>query len=367
MWQYRTKSVRRLCVRLACIFSAIRTRYLCSIAIFREVFRMFNPAENAEYNPLLDIDTSFAAYLNARTRSYKDHIVGGMLDYAFDTDFSVKQKITTFSLWSKTYKTLLNKDIPSKVKRIFQSADEVGSLKHPEVYNAVKTCAERLQISVPTVYVRNAPEKYEIYSIATDDIEPCIVLTTGLIEHCSKEELRFLIGCECGHIQNNHCIFMMAAPYFGINLFEEAEDDGRYDIGTATMQIAGTIFEWIKLADVTGDRAGIICLNNPQEYPMIIASLFNKGVLSFYGKEGMDLNALMKQYEILHRTPARSIRIPPECSMIDRRILAGLEFLSCELLYNWRTDLNRADVHTVNKQALEVRCEIILDAAKGGV
>ena len=328
---------------------------------------MYNPAETAEYNPLLDIDTSFAAYLGARTRSYKNHIVGGMLDYAFDTDFSVKQKITTFSSWSKVYKTLLSKDIPNKIKRLFQSTDVAGSLKHPDIYEAVKICAERLQISVPTVYVRNAPEKYEIYSVSAEGTEPCIVATTGLLEVCSKEELRFLVGCECGHIQNNHCIFSMAAPYFGINLFEEAEDDGRYDSGSASKQIAGTIFEWIKLSDVTGDRAGIICLNNPQEYPMIMASLYNKGVFSFYGKEGMDLNELMKQYEILHRTPARSIKIPPSCTMIDRRILAGLEFLSCELLYSWRSDLNKTDVHTVNKQALEVRCEIILDAAKGGV
>lgn len=328
---------------------------------------MINPAETAEYNPLLDIDTSFAAYLNARTRSYKDHMVGGMLDYAFDTDFSVKQKITAFSSWSKVYKTLLSKDIPNKIKRLFQSTDVAGSLKHPDAYEAVKLCAERLQISVPTVYVRNAPEKYEIYSVAADGTEPCIVVTTGLIDVCSKEELRFLMGCECGHIQNNHCIFSMAAPYFGIDLFVEAEDDGKYDAGGASKQIAGTIFEWIKLSDVTGDRAGIICLSNPQEYPMIMASLYNKGCFTFYGKEGMDLNELMKEYEILHRTPARNIKIPGNFTMIDRRILAGLEFLSCELLYSWRSDLNKTDVHTVNKQALEVRCEIILDAAKGGV
>ena len=75
----------------------------------------------------------------------------------------------------------------------------------------------------------------------------------------------------------------------------------------------------------------------------------------------------MKVFDVLHITPARNIVIPPQCTAIDKRILAGLEFLSCEILYNWRTDLSKADIHTVNKQALEVRCEIILDAAKEGV
>ena len=182
---------------------------------------MFGTIDTADHNPLLDIDTSFAAYLNARTRSYKDHIVGGAMDYAFDADFSVKQKITTFSSWSKVHKNLISKEIPNKVKRLFQSTDVAGSLKHSEVYDAVKVCAERMQISVPTAYVRNAPNKYEIYSVAADGTEPFIVVTSGLAEVCSKEELRFLVGCECGHIQNNHCIFNMAAPYFGVSNLEE--------------------------------------------------------------------------------------------------------------------------------------------------
>ncbi|MCH5347799.1 MAG: M48 family metalloprotease [Oscillospiraceae bacterium] len=328
---------------------------------------MFNSAETADYNPLLDIDTSFAAYLSARTRSYKDHIVGGMLDYAFDADFSVKQKISSFSAWSKVYKSLVSREIPNKIKKLFQSADIAGSMKHPDIYNTVQVCAERLQISVPTVYVRNAPDKFEIYSVAAEGTDPCIAITTGVIESCSKEELRFLIGCECGHIQNNHCIFIIAAPYFGVT---ESDGDEEYIPALndgSVMQIAGTISEWIKLADVTGDRAGMICLSNPQEYPTIINSIRSKGGFNAYAKDNFDLNELLKQYEVLHITPARNIVMPKNCSSFDRRVLAGLEFLSCEALYNWRTDLNRADVHTVNKQALEVRCEIILDAAKGGV
>ncbi len=319
---------------------------------------------SADYNPLLDIDTSFAAYLGARTRSYKDHIVGGMMDYAFDADFSVKQKITAFSGWSKVYKNLSGRDIPNKVKRVFQSADIAGSLKYSELYDAVKECAEKLQISVPTAYVRNAPEKYEIYSVAAEGVEPFIVVTSGLIDTCSREELRFLVGCECGHIQNNHCIFIMSAPYFGVDLSDDTDERLPMAGYTPLTQISGMVADWLRLADVTGDRAGMICLSNPQEYPIIMTSLYNKGAFATYGKEPIDLNVLMKEYEVLHITPARSIVLPGGCGAIEKRILAGLEFLSCEVLYNWRADLNKVDTHTVNKQALEVRCEIILDAAK---
>ena len=327
---------------------------------------MFGTIDTADHNPLLDIDTSFAAYLNARTRSYKDHIVGGAMDYAFDADFSVKQKITTFSSWSKVHKTLVSKEIPNKIKRIFQSTDVAGSLKYPEIYDAVKVCAERLQISVPTAYVRNAPNKYEIYSVSAEGTEPFIVVTSGLADVCTKDELCFLVGCECGHIQNNHCIFNMAAPYFGVNNLDENEDYTPSENDSSVKQIAGTISEWSKLADITSDRAGIICLNKPQDYPSIVASLHKKGVFVAYKKDTLELSELMKLFDVLHITPARNIVLPPECTAIEKRILAGLEFLSCETLYNWRTDLSKVDIHTVNKQALEVRCEIILDAAKEG-
>lgn len=322
---------------------------------------------SAEFNPLLEIDTSFAAYLAARTRSYKDHIVGGMMDYAFDADFSVKQKITAFSGWSRVYKNLTGRDIPNKVKRVFQSADVAGPLKYSEMYEAVKVCAEKLQISVPTSYVRNAPNKFEIYSVAAEGVEPFIVVTSGLIEACTKEELRFLVGCECGHIQNNHCIFIMAAPYFGAGIADDAEDMKPAENGAPLTQIAGMVSDWIRLADVTGDRAGMICLTNPRDYPMIMAGIASKGIFGHYGKESFDLNELMKEYETLHITPARSIVLPKGCTALEKRIYAGMEFLNCEILYNWRTDLNKVDVHTVNKQALEVRCEIILDAAKEGL
>ena len=84
-------------------------------------------------NPLLDIDTSFNSYLKARTRSFKDHIIGGALDYAFDADFSMRQKIHGITGWSKLYRTIVSHDIPSKIKRLFQTASIAGSLKFPAI------------------------------------------------------------------------------------------------------------------------------------------------------------------------------------------------------------------------------------------
>lgn len=93
------------------------------------------------YNPLMDINTSFCDYLVARTRSYQEHVVGGTLDYAFDADFAMRQKIGGFSGWSRLYKAIISSDIPNRFKRYFQSSDSAGSMQHAKAYEAAKNAA----------------------------------------------------------------------------------------------------------------------------------------------------------------------------------------------------------------------------------
>lgn len=332
---------------------------------------MINPLESwAGQNPLLEIETSFSAYLSARTRSFKDHVVGGRLDYAFDADFHMRQKINNLSGWSKIYKSLVGNDIPNRFKKVFQSTSAAGSLLFPNAYEAAKICAERLQISVPNVYVRNAADKLDIYSISAPDVEDCIVITSGFYEACTKEEMIFLIGRECGHIQNNHCIYNLSASYFGYRNedgFSSGDENVQNSEGVLK-QLNTTLLAWSRLADVTSDRAGIICLDNPHNFPEIMNSLYEKGIITIGNRldNFLDLERIKQSYESIHITPARNIKLDDNYNFIDRRILAGLEFLNCEAFYNWRSDFNKNDIHTMNKQALEVRCEIIIDSAKEG-
>ena len=317
-------------------------------------------------NPLLDINTSFTYYLKARTRDFKSHMVGGALDYAFDADYSMRQKIHSLPGWNKLYKALITTDIPAKIKKLFHTTSVAGSLKFPEIYEATKKCAERLEMSVPTVYVKNESDGRQIYSISIEGYDPCIVITSDLETVCSPAELKLLIGCECGRIQNNHCIYNMAAPYLGLKKEEGFIPPDESQSENISRQMEYTLAEWVRLADVTSDRAGIICCDEPEKFPELFASLKTKGIKDYYGRKGsiINLEKLVKNYETIHITPARNITIDPTSTLSMRRFYAGLEFLNCEILYNWRSDLNKTEIHTVNKQALEVRCEIIIGAEK---
>lgn len=323
----------------------------------------------AGQNPLLDIDTSFNSYLTARTRNFKDHMVGGRIDYAFDADFSLRQKFIACSGWNKIYKNLVTNEIPGKFKKVFQTADQAGSMKYPDAYNALKTCSERLQVRMPTLFVRNAPNKLEIYTLSAENTEPAIIMTSGLYDACTKEELQFLIGCECGHIQNNHCIYYMAAPYFGISMDTDVVNP-ILETGN-NKQFANAMLDWITLSNVTADRAGIICCDDPKNYGEIFNNLRKKNINDIYSRTGctFEKERSFKMYDTIHITPARNISLDDSWNRLERRFFAGMEFLNCEILYNWRTDIDKVDVHMVNKQAVEIRCEIIIGTnnPKGGV
>lgn len=317
------------------------------------------------YNPLMDINTSFCDYLVERTRSYQEHVVGGTLDYAFDADFAMRQKIGGISGWSRLYKAIVSNDIPGRFKRYFQSSDSASSMQYAKAYEAAKKCSERLQISLPVVLVRKAGDVPEIMSMAGEGIEPCIVMTSDIAENFSADELRYLVGCECGRLQNRHSAFNYAFTYPGISrgdVSAEAESGGKSNV----RELNYVLNKWIISGDITADRAGIICLDTPADFPRIYASVRQKGVPDSFGNvnKNIDIDSVLKHYETLHITPVRDLNMDG-CSPDERRIAAAMEFIGCEILYIWRPDLSATSGHVGSKQSLEIRCDIIANSDSG--
>ena len=324
--------------------------------------------ENQSENPLLKIDTSFRSYLLAYTRSFSNHVVDGVLDYAFDADFSLRQKITGLSGWAKLSKAINSQDVTEEAKLLFLKTNQAGSLKYPEVYEIAKKCAERLELNLPTVFVRDDINKKIIYSIASDIIEPCIVITKALIQMCTAEEIQVLIGSECGRIQNHHCTYNLAYKYFNAdeNGFMPMEQSYQQPVSN---QLVYTLSQWVKLADITADRAGMICCDEPERYAEIIAGLYQKGYVDFYGRtmKDLDFEHIVNMAQVIHYTAARDIYVDKDVTDEEKRILAAVEFLNCDLLYNWRSELSSEGLNVINGQLCDVRCNIILGTSSAGV
>jgi hypothetical protein len=311
-------------------------------------------------NPLLEIDTDFEAYLTAYTRSFKGHMVDGNLDYAYESDYAVRQKIMGLGGASKLFKAVNTQDVSAEAKHLFMKCDQVGPLKYPEIYDVVKKCSERLEMVVPIVFIREDLEKALIYSIASDMIDPCIVITKSLVQKCSTDELTLLVGCECGRIQNGHCQFNFAYTYLNISkdCFKPVT---RSYTAPVSSQFHKALSGWIKFGEQTAARAGMICLDKPGRFIDLMCGLYKKGYVDFYGRKqesfSSDLGVLS---DSIHTVDSRSLKVDDNLTEIERAILAANEFLYCTTLYDWRNDIDGKEQKIQPVQICDVRTSMIV-------
>ena len=133
---------------------------------------------------------------------------------------------------------------------ILGTSVKVTDKQFPEIHQLVRSCADRLQIASPTVYIAPEVGTLNAHTFGTTD-DAYIVLNGVLVDHLSEEELKFVIGHECGHIENNHVVYMTALYYlmYSANLFV------RWIIKPAVLALQS----WARRAEITCDRAGLLC------------------------------------------------------------------------------------------------------------
>ena len=103
---------------------------------------------------------------------------------------------------------------------------------------------------MPTLYVSPNIGSLNAHTFGTTD-DPYIVVNAALIDHLSEPELLDVIGHECGHIQNNHVVYMTTLHFLthAANMFL------RWSVKPAVLALNG----WARRAEITCDRAGLIC------------------------------------------------------------------------------------------------------------
>jgi Zn-dependent protease with chaperone function len=174
---------------------------------------------------------------------------------------------------------------------ILGTAVKVTERQFPEIYRSTVACASRLHIPLPTVYVAPEIGALNAHTFGTNE-DSYIVLNGVLVDHLSAEELRFVIGHECGHIQNSHVVYLTALHYlvYSANFFV------RWIISPAVMALQS----WTRRAEVTCDRAGLICTG---QLGPAISALTKLALGSHKLSEQLNLEEYLKQLEELQQAP----------------------------------------------------------------
>jgi Zn-dependent protease with chaperone function len=161
---------------------------------------------------------------------------------------------------------------------------KVGPRQFPRVHALATSCADTLGIPVPTLYVVN---RFSLNAATYGTNEDSfILLHSALVDHLSDEELCSVIGHECGHIHNSHVVYLTAMHYLRVM----ASAFVRWAVTPAML----ALHAWSRRAEITCDRAGLLCTRDLDVSTRALAKLA-LGSTKLYAE--LDLEVFLEQYE----------------------------------------------------------------------
>lgn len=130
-----------------------------------------------------------------------------------------------------------------------------GPKQYGTVYRILEECSDILDMPTPELYLTNNPFPN---AFAGGIDRPYITLRSSIIDTLDDRQLYHLIGHELGHIKAGHILYKSVAMV----LMPILEMLGRRTFGlgdVAQIALASAFFEWSRQAEVTADRAGLLC------------------------------------------------------------------------------------------------------------
>lgn len=171
---------------------------------------------------------------------------------------------------------------------------EVGPRQYASIYHLFRECVRDLDIyPEPILFVSQSPV-VNAYALGQD--RPCMVLSTGLLEVMSEEELRSTLAHELGHIKCGHTILTQMASWVMTLVFNLSE----LTFGISNLVSTGLImafYEWLRKAELSADRAALLVMDDLK--PVIESMMRLAGGSSRYGHE-LSLDEFIRQSERYH-------------------------------------------------------------------
>ena len=147
----------------------------------------------------------------------------------------------------------------------------------------------------------------------------------------------------------------------GISSLNTIVPAGLLNLLTYSSQIA--LRTWSRAAEVTCDRAGMICSDHIEDAYNIQAKLMYGGA---FGEHVIDYAAIRDQLQNQMGNITKYEELIYDHPSGTRRIAAEMEFAECDLLYQWRPELKTHGVIMRSKAETDERCKKVIDLTKNG-
>ena len=168
---------------------------------------------------------------------------------------------------------------------------KVDSEQLPKIYNILKESCIKMDVEEPLLFI----EGIDSVSAYVSGIEkPMMVISRGLIEQFSDEEIKFIIGHELGHIKCNHVLYSMLMGF----LNDFATLISSKGLGIATLLTTGietALYNWYRKGELSCDRAGLLVC---EDLKPAISSFMKIAGGGKYFQEQLSDGAFLKQADL---------------------------------------------------------------------
>lgn len=315
-------------------------------------------------NPLKAMDCTFGGYVSRRKMMDAKRMDGnGIPNYAFALDYATRKRLDSITGFYSAAKTLTSTYVSQEIHAQNRTALAVGPTQFPEIYAIGRQCARKLGIAIPNIYI-NPSMEYNAYTIASDDVEPVVVIYNGLRNHMTLNELKFIIGHECGHIQNYHTAYQYVSS-LALSVGSSAMS-GINAMLASILSVGSTaaLATWSRAAEVTADRAGMLCADSLEDCYSAVAKLMYGGTIG--QQDNIDYEAILDQLDESMGNIAKYDEIFSSHPAAARRLKAVREFSECEVYYQWCPEQKKPGQIMRSKEETDTRCRRFIDLTKKG-
>ncbi len=260
----------------------------------------------------------FRSFVDSRKGARAGGSEGTGHAYAYASDHTTRQAFEKMKPVEIAVRAAVRMFKTAGKGQLLGQAVKVGPTQFPRVHDLARQCAQELGIAMPSIYIASSPV-LNAGTYGTND-DSFIVVHSALVDQFTDEELLSVLGHECGHIHNNHVVYLTAMHYlrFMASIFV------RWIVAPAMIALNA----WSRRAEITCDRAGLLCSKSLDVSTRSLTKLA-LGSPKLFAE--LNIDAFLDQYEEGKADAGRYAELHASHPWIPKRILALRAFAESEL------------------------------------
>jgi len=168
------------------------------------------------------------------------------------------------------------------------NAIRINERQRTDLYNTFVEALEILDLpEIPELYIIQSPG---LNAMAIGIEKPFVVVNSAMVESCSKEELRCVLGHEAGHILSGHALYRTML-FVLLRVMNGVLPRALFMM---TLPILIALQEWSRKSELSADRAGLLVSQDIDVSYRVCMKLAGGGDIKNYSLEEFENQA--KEY-----------------------------------------------------------------------